>query len=224
LVKVNPFQKFTLPPPRYNEASLIKTLEEYGIGRPSTYAPIISTIQDRMYVEKNENKFSPTPLGIAVNDFLMEYFPEIFDYQFTAHMEDDLDEIANGKLEWVPVIREFYEPFNTKLNGVSKIAERVTVETEVTDEICPQCGALLVVRIGRFGKFLSCSKFPECKFTKPYMKDAGFVCPECGASVVTKKTKKGKMFYGCSGWPKCKYATWRKPGNEKAESKDGTGS
>jgi len=211
LVKVNPLQKFTKPPARYNEASLIKTLEEYGIGRPSTYAPTISTIQDRMYVEKTENKFSPTSLGIAVNDFLLEYFPDIFDYQFTAHMEDDLDEIANGKKEWVPVIREFFEPFNTKLTSVSKVSERVAVETEVTDEKCPQCGAPLVVRLGRYGKFLSCSKFPECKFTKPFIKEAGFNCPKCGAPVVLRKTKKGKTFYGCSKWPKCDFATWRKP-------------
>lgn len=211
LVKIDPQQKFTQPPPRFTEASLIKVLEEYGIGRPSTYAPIISTIQDRQYVEKTEGKFAPTPLGVAVNDFLMEYFSEIVDFEFTAHMEDDLDEIANGKKKWVPIIREFYEPFNTKLNSVSKIAERVTVETEVTDEICPQCQAPLVVRIGRFGKFLSCSKFPECKFTKPYLRDAGFVCPKCGAAVVVKKSKKGKTFFGCSEWPKCDFATWRKP-------------
>jgi len=211
LVKIDPQQKFTQPPPRFTEASLIKTLEEYGIGRPSTYAPIISTIQDRQYVEKTDGKFIPSPLGFAVNDFIVEYFPEIVDFEFTAHMEDDLDEIANGKKEWVPIIREFYEPFNTKLNSVSKVAERVTVETEVTDEICPQCGAVLVVRIGRFGKFLSCSKFPECRFTKPYLKDAGFVCPKCGAPVVVKKSKKGKTFFGCSKWPKCDFATWRKP-------------
>lgn len=211
LVKIDPLQKFTQPPPRFNEASLIKTLEEFGIGRPSTYAPIISTIQERMYVEKTDNKFYPTPLGNAVNDFIFEYFPEIVDYKFTAHMEDDLDDIANGKQEWVPVIKEFFDPFNAKLTSVSKIAERVPVETEVTDEICPDCGAPLVVRIGRFGKFLSCSKFPDCKFTKPYLKDAGFKCEKCGSPMLMKRTKKGKTFYGCSTWPKCDYATWRKP-------------
>ena len=211
LVKVNSFQKFTQPPPRYNEASLIKTLEEYGIGRPSTYAPTISTIQDRQYVEKTEGKFIPTSLGFAVNDFLVEYFPDIFDYQFTAQMEDGLDEIANGKKEWVPVIRDFYVPFNTKLIGVSRVAERVSVEVEVTDEKCPNCGAPLVIRTGRFGKFLSCSRFPDCKFTKPYVKDAGFACPKCGAPVVIKKSKKGRTFFGCSKWPACDFATWRKP-------------
>ena len=217
LVKIDSLQKFTQPPARYNEASLIKTLEEYGIGRPSTYAPIISTIQDRMYVEKTDNKFFPTPLGFAVNDFLVEYFPEIVNYEFTAHMEDDLDDIANGKKEWVPVIKEFFGPFNSKLNSVSKIAERVAVETEVTDEKCPLCKAPLVVRIGRFGKFLSCSRFPECKFTKPYLKEAGFKCPKCGEPVVVKKTKKGKTFYGCSNWPKCDFASWRKPSQNKNE-------
>ena len=211
LVKLESFQKFTQPPPRYNEASLIKTLEEYGIGRPSTYAPIISTIQDRQYVEKLEGRFSATALGFAVCDFLVEYFPDIVDFAFTAHMEEDLDEIANGKKEWVPVVREFYIPFNTKLTSVSKVAERVTVETEVTDEKCPDCGAPLVVRIGRFGKFLSCSKFPECKFAKPYLRDAGFVCQKCGAKMVVKKSKKGKTFFGCSNWPACNFATWRKP-------------
>ena len=211
LVKLENLQKFTQPPPRYNEASLIKALEEYGIGRPSTYAPIISTIQGRQYVEKLEGKFQPTSLGFATNDFLVEYFPDIVDFAFTAHMEDDLDEIANGKKEWVPVIREFYIPFNTKLTSVSKIAERVSVEAEVIDEKCPECDAPLVIRIGRFGKFISCSKFPECKFKKPYLRDAGFTCQKCGAPMVVKKTKKGKTFFGCSKWPKCNFATWRKP-------------
>ena len=218
LVKIDPLQKFTQPPARFNEASLIKTLEEFGIGRPSTYAPIISTIQDRMYVEKTDNKFYPTALGNAVNDFIFEYFPEIVDYKFTAHMEDDLDDIANGKQKWVPVIKEFFEPFNAKLTSVSKIAERVPVETEVTDEECPECKAPLVVRIGRFGKFLSCSRFPECKYTKPYLKDAGFKCEKCGSAMVTKRTKKGKTFYGCSTWPKCDFATWRKPTINKNEN------
>jgi DNA topoisomerase-1 len=211
LVKLESLQKFTTPLPRYNEASLIKALEEYGIGRPSTYAPIISTIQERQYVEKIEGKFTPTPLGGATNDFLLEYFPDIVDFEFTAHMEGDLDEIALGKKEWVPVIREFYIPFNTKLLSVSKIAERVAVETEVIDEKCPECGSPLVIRIGRFGKFISCSKFPECKFKKPYLRQAGFTCQKCGAPMVVKKTKKGKTFYGCSNWPKCNFATWRKP-------------
>lgn len=173
-------------------------------------------------LKKNENRFTPTSLGVAVNDFLMDYFPEIFDYQFTARMEDDLDQIAEGKIEWIPVIKEFYDPFSQKLAGVSKIAERVTVETEITDEKCPQCEAPLVIRLGRYGKFLSCSKFPECKYTKPYIKDAGFVCPKCGSPVNIKKTKKGKTFYGCSTWPKCDFASWRKPDQENLGNKKTT--
>lgn len=214
LVKLDPQQKFTQPPPRYNEASLIKTLEELGIGRPSTYAPTISTILERSYVEKQERNFVPTNLGYAVNDFLLEYFPDIFDYQFTARMEDDLDEIANGKKEWVPVIREFYQPFNLKLIGVQRIAERVAIETETTGEICPKCGqGQVVIRVGKFGKFLSCSRFPACDYRAPYINKTGLKCPKCGAEVVYKKTKKGKGFYGCSNYPRCDWASWRKPTN-----------
>jgi len=212
LVKLDPQQKFTQPPPRYNEASLIKTLEELGIGRPSTYAPTISTILERNYVEKQERNFVPTNLGYAVNDFLLEYFPDIFDYQFTARMEDDLDKIANGKKEWVPVVREFYQPFNLKLIGVQRVAERVAVETETTGEICPKCGqGHVVIRVGKFGKFLSCSRFPACDYRAPYINKTGLKCPKCGAEVVYKKTKKGKGFYGCSNYPKCDWASWRKP-------------
>lgn len=212
LEKIDPQQKFTQPPARFNEASLIKALEDLGIGRPSTYAPTISTILDRMYVEKKEKNFFPTNLGFAVNDFLLEYFPDIFDYQFTANLEDDLDEIANGQKQWVPVIREFFDPFNKKLNSVSKVAERVAVETETTGETCPTCKeGQVVIRVGRFGKFLSCSRFPKCKYTAPYIPKAGFKCPKCGGDVVHKKTKKGKGFYGCSNYPKCDWASWRKP-------------
>jgi len=218
LEKLDPQQKFTQPPSRYTEASLIRTLEENGVGRPSTYAPIISTIQKRQYVEKIEGSsggrrrfFKPTALGTTVNDFLVEYFPEIVDVSFTARMENDLDEVANGRREWVEVVREFYTPFDQKLKSVSKAAERMKVPTQATDETCPECKAPLVIRIGRFGKFLSCSKFPECKFTKPYLEKAGFDCEKCGAPMVIKKTKKGKVFYGCSRYPDCDFATWRKP-------------
>ena len=213
LVKTTSEQKFTQPPPRYTEASLIKALEERDIGRPSTYAPTITTIQGRQYVEKFEGKFKPTPLGTTVNDFLLDYFPDIVDYDFTAKMEDDLDEIANGKKKWVPVIKEFYQPFAKQLEGVTKVAERVQVPTEVTDEKCPKCKkGKLVVRIGRFGKFLSCSRFPKCKYTAPYIpKLEGVKCPKCGGDVVIKKTRKGKQFYGCSNWPTCNWASWRKP-------------
>jgi len=213
LLKLFPKQKFTLAPPRYNEASLIKALEERGIGRPSTYAPTISTIQTRQYVEKIEGRFHPTPLGTTVNDFLVEYFAEIIDYEFTAKMENDLDEIAEGKKKWVPVIKEFYQPFDKQLEGVTKVAERVQIPTEVTDEKCPKCKqGKVVIRIGRFGKFLSCSRFPDCKYTAPYVvKLKGVKCPKCGAEIVIKKTRKGKQFYGCANYPDCDWASWRKP-------------
>ncbi|HUV71999.1 MAG TPA: type I DNA topoisomerase [Clostridia bacterium] len=213
LLEVRPEQKFTQPPPRYNEASLIKTLEELGIGRPSTYAPTVSTILDRHYVERQKRQFIPTALGIAVNDFLMEYFSEILDYQFTARMEDDLDEIARGKKERVPILQDFYGPFEEKLEGVKRVAQRVAVQTEATGEDCPKCkeGAV-VIRVGRFGKFLSCSRFPDCDWRAPYLETIpGLKCPKCGGEIVYKKTKKGKGFYGCSNWPKCDFASWRKP-------------
>ncbi|PIP57455.1 DNA topoisomerase I, partial [Candidatus Woesebacteria bacterium CG22_combo_CG10-13_8_21_14_all_39_10] len=205
MLEIKPEQKFTQPLPRFNEASLIKTLEELGIGRPSTYAPTISTIQERNYVEKQERVFVPTALGVAVTDFLMEYFPDILDYQFTAKMEDDLDEIANGQKKRVPVLSEFYNPFSQKLEGVKRVAQRVPVEVEATGESCPLCKeGSVIIRIGKFGKFLACSRFPECKYRAPFVKKIeGFKCPKCGGDVVYKKTKKGKGFYGCASWPKC---------------------
>jgi len=213
LIRVDPQQKFTQPPPRYTEASLIKTLEKLGIGRPSTYAPIVWTIQERQYVEKKEGKFWPTPLGITVNDFLVEYFPDIVDYDFTAKMEDSLDAIARGEKKWQPVLSEFYGPFSQKLEGVSKVAEKVKVPAQPTGEKCPKCGVgELVVRVGKFGKFVACSRFPECNYTTPYIeKVEGVKCPECGGEVVVRRGKNGKRFYGCSNWPKCKWASWKKP-------------
>lgn len=213
LLKIDPQQKFTQPPPRYNEASLIKALEERGIGRPSTYAPIVSTIQERQYVEKAEGKFQPTPLGITVNDFLVDYFPEIVDYDFTAKMEDELDAIARGEKKWQPVLSDFYGPFSQKLEGVIKVAERVKVPTEATGEKCPKCGqGDLIVRIGKFGKFVACSRFPECNYTAPFVeKVEGARCPQCGGEVLVRRSKNKKRFYGCANWPKCKWASWRKP-------------
>lgn len=213
LIKLDPQQKFTQPPPRYTEATLIKALEERGIGRPSTYAPIVSTIQDRQYVEKIEGKFKSTPLGEVVNDFLVEYFADVVDYQFTAKMEDELDDIANGKRQWQPVVADFYGPFAEKLEGVGKAAERVPVPVTATEQKCPQCQeGTVVIRTGRFGKFLSCSRFPQCKYTAAYVeKLEGVKCPKCGAEVVIKKSKKGKRFYGCANYPQCNWASWRKP-------------
>ena len=213
LLEVKPEQKFTQPPPRFNEASLIKTLEELGIGRPSTYAPTISTIQERNYVEKQEKQFVPTPLGMAVTEFLLEYFPDILDYQFTANMEDNLDKIAEGEKQRVPVLSEFYLPFEQKLEGVKRVAQRVAVQVEATGEACPKCKeGSVVIRTGRFGKFLSCSRFPACDWRAPFVKKiAGMKCPKCQGDIVYKKTKTGRGFYGCANYPKCTYASWKKP-------------
>ena len=225
LIKVLSEQKFTQPPARYNEASLIKTLEKLGIGRPSTYAPIITTIQVRNYVEKEEGKFLPTSIGIAVNDFLVTNFSDIDDYPFTAEMENGLDNVAQGKLEWQKMMKEFYAPFEKKLVDVEKNAKRVKIEAEKLGRKCPTCekgGRVgdkqgeLVIRTGRFGKFISCSLFPECKHTEKYIEKLGMKCPKCGTGdVIIKNTKTGRKFFGCSRYPDCKWASWRKPGAEK---------
>lgn len=220
LIKTWGEQKFTQPPARYNEASLIKTLEKLGIGRPSTYAPTISTIQIRNYVEKNENKqFVPTSIGFAVTDFLVSNFPKIFDYDFTAGMEDDLDNIANGVHPWVNTIKEFYGPFDKKLVDVTKNSKRVKIEVEKLGKKCPECKiGELVVRTGRFGKFISCSRFPECKYTDKYLEKVGMKCPDCKiGDVIVKKTGRGKRFFGCSRYPKCKWASWKNPKVQKEE-------
>ena len=224
LVKVLSEQKFTQPPARYNEASLIKTLESLGIGRPSTYAPTISTIQIRQYVEKDEGRFYPTPVGTAVTDFLVKYFPGIVDYSFTAKMEDELDNVAKGDAEWQKMMRDFYQPFDKKLGEVEKKSKRVAIETEKLGRKCPTCkkeGRVgeeqgeLVIRTGRFGKFISCSKFPECKHTEKYVEKLKIKCPKCKkGEVVIKSTRKGKKFYGCSRYPECDWASWRKPSDE----------
>ena len=212
LLKLIPSQHFTEPPPRYNEASLIKILEEYGIGRPSTYAPIISTIQERQYVEKQDKRFFATNLGMAVNDFLMANFANILDYKFTAGVEDSLDAIANGEKKWVPVIAEFYTPFSEQLEKVGDSAERVKIAVEESDEVCPEHNVPMVVRIGKFGKFLACSKFPECKFTKSFQVKINMKCPKCGTGeVILRKTHTKKSFYGCSNYPKCDFASWTRP-------------
>ena len=215
LISLIPSQHFTQPPSRYSEASLIKTLEKYGIGRPSTYAPTISIIQERNYTQKDEKrKFYPTEVGISVNDILVAHFPKIVDIRFTAKMEDDLDKIADGKKEWVLVLNEFYSPFaenlKKKYKEVSKIVEK-------TEKICPKCKAPLVIRISKFGKFYGCSKWPECKFSQPLEKTSlGIKCPKCKkGEIVEKRTKKGKIFYGCNQWPECDFALWNKPTGKK---------
>lgn len=199
----------TPPPPRYNDASIIATLEEKGIGRPSTYASIISTLVDRSYVERVEKRFEPTAVGVAVNDFLVKNFSTIDDVPFTAGMEDQLDSIAQGKEEWVTMMKQFYTPFEQKLAEV-KTAERVKIAVEQTDELCPECKeGNLVVRTGRFGKFLSCSRFPDCKFTKPFVEETDLLCPKDGGKVIVKKTRKGRKFFGCSNYPNCDFAAWK---------------
>lgn len=208
LLNVNAEKHETPPPPRYNDASLIKTLEEKGIGRPSTYAGIVSTIESRQYIERNEGRFMPTSIGVAVNDFLVANFPDIDDIPFTAEMEDSLDEIAHGKKEWRPMIKAFYTPFEKKLESVKDKAQRVKIAVETTDEKCPECGNQLVIRTGRFGKFISCSTFPTCKFSKPFVEETNFTCPKDGGKVIIKKTKRGRKFYGCSNYPKCDFAAW----------------
>ena len=263
LLELQPKQHFTQPPPRYSEATLVKTLEEKGIGRPSTYAAILSTIQDRKYVHKDNGKFAPTELGVVVNDLLVDRFSDVLDIGFTASMEDKLDSIEEGKMKWVKVVKDFYKPFSRALEGAKKTQQRVKPEdiptevkcdkcglpmvikwgrngkflacsgypeckntknfvteengnikvaeekVETTNEKCPKCDSPMVLKSGRFGKFLACSKYPECKTTKPIA--TGFKCPEDGGDIIERRSKKGKLFWSCSNFPKCRFASWYKP-------------
>lgn len=214
--EIQPEKHQTLPPPRYNDASLVKALEKHGIGRPSTYAQIISTIEARNYVERGEGKqFKPTEIGEKVNGLLVEHFPEIVDINFTAEMEDNLDKVASGEIEKLPLIKKFYEPFEKNLEEKYKTVEKENMVVE-TDEICEECGKKMVIRYGRFGKFLACSGFPECKNTKNLKSESlNIKCPLCKeGDVVERRTKRKRIFYGCSQWPKCQFATWQKPTGE----------
>ncbi|MCX8016056.1 MAG: type I DNA topoisomerase [Patescibacteria group bacterium] len=223
--KVVPLQHFTEPPPRYSEASLIKTLEDYGIGRPSTYATIISILKERRYVELDENKkFIPTEIGILVDDILTQHFPQIIDIGFTAKIEEDLDKIADGKINWQDVIREFYLPFKENLDKKYIEVAKNTIE-EKTNEKCELCGAEMVIKYGRYGKFLACSNFPKCKNTKSLMNNNNHLtelkCPKCNDGyIVIRKTKKGRIFYGCSRYPECNYASWTKPESQLEKNKE----
>jgi DNA topoisomerase-1 len=205
-----PEQCFTQPPPRYSEATLIKALEQKGIGRPSTYAPIISTIQERDYVNKANGKFHPTELGVIVSKILAEHFPKIVDPGFTAQMEEQLDEIARGKYEWITALQEFYPPFQDTLDKALVNLEKVNL-TQTSEETCPNCGRSMVIKVGRFGRFLACSGYPDCKTTMPYAVKTGVTCPQCGGELVKKVSKKKKVFHGCSNYPECKFAVSRKP-------------
>lgn len=208
-----PEQHFTQPPPRYTEASLVRTLEEQGIGRPSTYAPIIDTIQARNYVLKEEKKFVPTELGFLVVDMLKDYFRDIIDVEFTAQLEDRLDSVAEGKENWVKVLQAFYGPFSQELSIADEQIEEVEIPDEVTDEICELCGRNMVIKQGRFGKFLACPGFPACRNAKPILREMGVNCPKCGGAIVERKGKKGRgrVFYGCRNYPECDFVTWDKP-------------
>jgi DNA topoisomerase I len=217
LLELLPTQHFTEPPPRFNEASLIKKLEELGIGRPSTYAPILSTIQERYYVERIDRRFIPTELGFTVNDFIVEYFPEIVDYQFTAQMEDNLDEIARGEREWKPTIKEFFVPFERQLEKTEATAKRVEMPVEKVGRVCPTCGKDLIIRVGKFGKFIACSGFPDCKYTETIEEKIDAKCPDDGGEIIVRRTKKGRTFYGCKNWPNCKFASWNKPKSENPD-------
>ncbi|MDQ6419269.1 type I DNA topoisomerase [Paenibacillus sp. LHD-117] len=209
---VEPKQHFTQPPPRYTEARLVKTLEELGIGRPSTYAPTLETIQKRGYVAIEEKKFMPTELGELVIQLMEEFFPEILDAEFTANMEGNLDHVEEGTVDWVKVLANFYESFEKRLEVAEDEMKEIEIQDEVSDEICEKCGKPLVYKMGRFGKFLACSGFPDCRNTKPIVKDIGVSCPKCGeGKIIERRSKKGRIFYGCDQYPGCDYVSWDKP-------------
>jgi len=211
LVRLIPEQHFTQPPPRFSEASLVQALEEYGIGRPSTYAPTISTIQQRGYVERVDRRLIPTETGMLVNDLVIQYFPEIVDLNFTARMEEDLDRIASGQAMWVPVMREFYEPFSVTVQKAQAEMPVTNTGPEPIGRACPECGKELVIRYGRYGKFISCSGFPECRHTEAWLEKIGITCPKDGGDIVERKTRKNRVFYGCINYPACDFTSWKKP-------------
>ena len=215
IAKMLPQQHFTEPPPRYNDASLVKTLEEKEIGRPSTYAPIIETIQARGYVQRIDKHFQPTELGFVVVDMLEEYFKSIVDVKFTADLENELDEIAEGKVEKNQLLKEFYDPFAVTLEKADEAIGHVELPEEETDIPCDKCGRMMVVKQGRFGKFLACPGFPDCRNTMPLLVDTGVECPKCGGAIVERKSHRGRKFYGCKNYPECDYTTWDQPLQEK---------
>lgn len=208
-------QHFTQPPSRYSEASLIKTLEENGIGRPSTYAPIVSTLLGRRYVEREKKTLMPTELGIIVNDILSEYFKQIVDVDFTAEMENKLDKVEVGSAEWKTVVGEFYNPLSHLLEVAEKELAKITIEDKVTDIKCDKCDRFMVIKQGRFGDFLACPGYPECKNTKPLLKELEVPCPKCGGKIVQRRSKKGRTFYGCNEYPQCDFVSWDEPTEKK---------
>ncbi len=210
LLRLLPKQHFTQPPPRYTEATLVKALEENGIGRPSTYAPTVAVIQNRDYVTREGRYLVPTETGLLVNDLLVQFFPNVMDINFTARLEDQLDEIAAGKQEWVPFLRRFYDPFEQQLEHARRHMPTQRQEVPVGRD-CPECGNPLIVRYGRYGKFIGCSTFPECRYTEPWLEKIGVKCPQCGGDLVEKKTRRGRTFYGCANYPECDFTSWKRP-------------
>ena len=211
LVQLLPEQHFTQPPPRFSEATLVKTLEENGIGRPSTYAPILGTLQERGYVTRENKRLTPTETGILVNDLITEHFPNIVDVEFTAHMEEDLDKIASGDEKWVESIRRFYTPFAEQVKRAETEMPEMNMGPEPIGRACPECGKELVIRWGRYGKFISCSGFPDCRHTEAWLEKIGVNCPKDGGDIVIRKTRKGRIFYGCGNYPTCDFTSWKLP-------------
>lgn len=225
LIELVPEQHFTSPPPRFTEASLIKTLEENGIGRPSTYAPTISTIVSRGYVISENRQLRPQDIGMIVTDLLTKHFPFVVDEDFTAEVEDKLDDVAEGVTPWQPVVKEFYDPMKQLIDTETDKIEKIKMPEIPTDEVCDVCGKPMVIKSGRFGQFLACTGFPDCKNTKPYHEPTGIICPKDGGDVIEKKTKRGRRFWGCSNYPKCDFASWVKPnadGSVPAKADDRT--
>ncbi|GCF92815.1 DNA topoisomerase 1 [Enterococcus florum] len=221
-ISIEPKQHFTQPPARFSEATLIKTLEENGVGRPSTYAPTLDTIQRRYYVKLTQRRFEPTELGEIVNSLIVEFFPQIVDVNFTAEMENDLDKVEEGKEEWIKVVDRFYRPFEKELEKAEENIEKVQIKDEPAGFDCDVCGHPMVIKLGRYGKFYACSNFPDCRNTKPIIKEIGVECPVCHkGQVVERKSKKNRLFYGCSRYPDCDFTSWDKPIGRSCPKCDG---
>lgn len=216
LLQLLPEQHFTQPPPRYTEASLVRTLEEYGIGRPSTYAPTVAAIQGREYITRKDKRLYPTEIGKTVNDLLVQFFPDVMNYQFTAHLEEELDDIAEGNVQWQPMLSEFYQPFEQQLADARKNMPQIAQEERIGRD-CPSCGDhdSLVIRYGRYGKFIGCANYPECRYTEPWLERLGIACPVCGeehgGEIVERKSRRGRTFFGCSRFPDCDFTSWKRP-------------